>query len=89
MFQSVVEIKDINRTPEGTIALKGPSHKMHVVSSTEVPRGRWPNAPVVVQHAVGISIGMQFVKKIIVLSISVIQPLLLIAFPHLLKRLCD
>jgi len=63
MVQSVVEIKDINMTPEGGIALTGPAHNFHVVSSTEVPRGRWPNVPVIVQHSVGISIGIQFVRK--------------------------
>ena len=63
MVQSVVDIKNICRTPEGRITLTGPSHNMFVASSTEVPRGRWPNSPVIVQHSVGISIGMQFVKK--------------------------
>ncbi|MCD2453522.1 hypothetical protein GO003_024390 [Methylicorpusculum oleiharenae] len=63
MLQSVVDIKHINRTPEGSITLTGPSHKFFVISSTEVPRGRWPNIPVVVQHSVGISFGLQFVKK--------------------------
>lgn len=63
MVQSAVEIKDINMTPEGGITLTGPAHNFHVLSSTEVPRGRWPNVPVIVQHSVGISIGIQFVRK--------------------------
>ena len=63
MVQSVVDIKNINRTSEGGITLTGPSHNLFVASSTEVPRGRWPNSPVIVQHSAGISIGMQFVKK--------------------------
>lgn len=63
LIQSVVGIKDINRTSEGGITLTGPSHNLHVLSSTEVPRGRWPNAPVLVQHSVGISLNFQLVKK--------------------------
>jgi hypothetical protein len=63
LMQSVVDIKNIERTSEGGVTLIGPSQSFHVVSSTDIPRGRWPKVPVLVQNSVGVSLCTQFIKK--------------------------
>ncbi len=59
----VVTAHNLERTPEGGLALLTPERPLHVMSSTEVPRGRWPSLPVVVEHSVGISLGYQLVTR--------------------------
>ena len=59
----VVTANNLERTSGGGLALRGPEKPLFVISSTNVPRGRWPQVPVVVQHSVGISLGFQFVTK--------------------------
>ncbi|MEJ1463350.1 MAG: hypothetical protein RPU15_08745 [Candidatus Sedimenticola sp. (ex Thyasira tokunagai)] len=61
--QAVVNANNLERTPDGGLALRGPGHPFLVISSTDIPRGRWPRVPVLVQHSVGISLGIQFVNK--------------------------
>jgi hypothetical protein len=62
-WQAVFSPKNLERAPDGRLALRGPVHSFKVLSSSEVPRGRWPNVPVLVQHSVGISLGLQFINK--------------------------
>ncbi len=61
--QVVVSANNLERTQDGGLALRGPKKPCLVISSTEIPRGRWPRVPVVVQHSVGISFVMEFVNK--------------------------
>ena len=61
--QTIVGANNLERTPDGRLALRGPEHSFFVISSTEIPRGRWPKMPVLIQHSVGISLGIQFVNK--------------------------
>lgn len=61
--QTIVSANNLERTPDGRLALRGPEHSFFVISSTEIPRGRWPKMPVLIQHSVGITLGIQFVNK--------------------------
>jgi hypothetical protein len=52
----------LRRTAIGGITLETPPFRLKVISATEVPRGAWPRGTVVlVQHAVGMSIGSTLV----------------------------
>jgi hypothetical protein len=59
----VVTAHDLERTPDGRLAFRSRSQDFVVVPADELPRGPWPLVPVVVQHSVGISIGMQLTTK--------------------------
>lgn len=63
MTKAVVSPWNLERTKDGSIALNGPEKAFKVISATEIPRGPWPKNLVLVQHSVGISIGMQLVSK--------------------------
>jgi hypothetical protein len=62
-WRVVVTAHNLERTVKGALALRGPEKPFLVIPENQVPRGTWPRIPVLVQHSVGISIGVQFVTK--------------------------
>jgi hypothetical protein len=64
VFQKVtVGVRNIAQMPDGGIGIRSPSKPFYVIPSDEVPRGPWPKQLVLVQHSVGIALGMQFVTR--------------------------
>lgn len=52
--KSIVGPGNLERDERGSIAIRGPKERMLVISDSEVPRGPWPQALVLVQGSVGI-----------------------------------
>jgi hypothetical protein len=63
MTKAIVSPWHLERTNNGGIALRGPKNAMKVISATEIPRGPWPKNLVLVQHSLGISVGVQFISR--------------------------
>ncbi len=59
----IVTANNLHLSPEGALSLLGPEQRFHVLADDQIPRGPWPRFPVVVQHSVGISMGVQFVTR--------------------------
>lgn len=59
----VVGPSNLRRGENGRLALLGPQKKFKVISDTEIPRGPWPQVPVLIKHSEGISIGFKFYNK--------------------------
>ena len=62
-WQVVVSANNLEFTSEDGFSLLAPEKSFLVISSNNIPRGRWPQVPVLVQNSAGISIGTQLVNK--------------------------
>ena len=62
-MKAVIGPKHLERDEHGHLALRSSFQGMQVISDTEIPRGPWPRQPVLVQHSVGIILGIQFVTR--------------------------
>ena len=58
-----VGAKNLQLSPEGNLSLIGPAKPFVVLSSSEIPRGRWPQVPVLVQHSSGLTLVTQLLNK--------------------------
>jgi len=61
--RTIVSAANLYKTPDGGLAMKGPQQRLVVLPDDEVPRGRWPTAPVLVRGTQDMSIGVQFLTK--------------------------
>jgi len=59
----VVGPSDLYRGENGGLTLRTPYEKFKVISDTEIPRGRWPQLPVIVKGWGNFDFGFQFYNK--------------------------
>jgi hypothetical protein len=58
----IMTAHNLTGSPSEGLKFTGPQRAILVLSGTEIPRGRWPRVPVLVQHT-RMSIGAEFVTK--------------------------
>lgn len=59
----VVKASNLTRTADGKLGLGTPVKNFTVISANDIPRGRWPSNPVVVQNTSGFSFHLRMITR--------------------------